>query len=58
LDVKGGAGHKLYEQIREINGKAMLENRPLSAAELKLQNSLVKESEVLYDKAFKGFLGS
>jgi hypothetical protein len=56
--VKGGTGHKLYEQIREINGKAMLENRPLSAAELKLQNSLVKESEVLYDKAFKGFLGS
>ncbi len=57
LDVKGGTGHKLYEQIREINGKAILENRPLSASELKLQNSLIKESEALYDNAFKGFLG-
>jgi hypothetical protein len=57
LDVKGGTGHKLYEQIREINGKAILENRPLSASELRLQNSLIKESEALYDNAFKGFLG-
>jgi hypothetical protein len=56
LDVKGGTGHKLYEQIREINGKAMLVNRPLSTAELKLQNSLVKESESLYNDAFESFL--
>jgi hypothetical protein len=57
LDVKGGTGHKLYEQIREINGKAILENRPLDASELKLQNSLLKESETLYGSALKGFLG-
>jgi hypothetical protein len=58
LDVKGGTGHKLYEQIREINGKAVLENRPLTAAELKFQNSLIKESEVVYNNAFSEFLGN
>jgi hypothetical protein len=57
LDVKGGTGHKLYEKIREINGKAALESRPLSADEFKLRNSLVKKSESLYDDAFNSFLG-
>lgn len=44
IDVKGGTGHKLYEKIREINGKAALESRPLSADEFKLRNSLVKKN--------------
>jgi hypothetical protein len=58
LDVKGGTGHKLYEQIRKINGKAALEKRPLNAGEFKLRDSLVKKSESFYDDAFNSFLGN
>jgi hypothetical protein len=51
LEVKGGIGHKLYEQERSILAKAKQENRPMTAAELTRMQELQAEAKRHYDEA-------
>lgn len=53
LEVKEGAGHKLYEEIRSIIARAKTEDRALTAQELNRVLELRTESKKLYDKAWK-----
>jgi hypothetical protein len=56
LDVKNGPGHPLYEEIRAIDARAKLENRPRTATEDARREELVKEMSALYDQAYEASL--
>lgn len=53
LDVKNGPGHPLYEEIRAIDARAKMENRPLTASEKEQRQALVTEMTALYDEAYE-----
>ncbi|MEO6950362.1 MAG: DUF4157 domain-containing protein, partial [Polyangia bacterium] len=53
LEAKNGAGHKLYEEVRSLEGVAARENRALTAAELERLETLKAESQVVYDSAYE-----
>jgi hypothetical protein len=57
LEVKGGPGHAIYEQLRSIEAQAVKEGRALSADELLKIDALNKESRRLYDEAYASALG-
>lgn len=52
--VKSGDGHKLYEQIRTIEGKAKRENRELTPEEAAQVAKLNAQMKGKYDDAFAG----
>ncbi|MFN3201566.1 MAG: hypothetical protein ACE366_24400 [Bradymonadia bacterium] len=54
IEVKSGAGHKLYEDIRTIEAKAKAENRPLTPEELARIEDLNAQSRAVYDDAMSG----
>jgi hypothetical protein len=49
--VRFGAGYQLYQQVRQIQVKAMNENRELTLAEQEEIDKLNQESQKLYDAA-------
>ena len=53
LAVKGGEGHKLYEIIREIEGKALKEGRALTPDEIAKIEWANGESRKLYNEAIE-----
>lgn len=53
LDVKNGPGHPLYEEIREIDARAKIENRQLTEHEKERRQELVAKMKALYDQAYE-----
>jgi hypothetical protein len=53
MEVKNGAGHKLYEESRSIYAKAKTENRPLTAQEAETAGRLEQQQKQLYDDAYQ-----
>jgi hypothetical protein len=53
MEVKNGAGHKLYEESRSIYAKAKTENRPLTAQEAETVGRLEQQQKQLYDDAYQ-----
>ena len=49
--IRFGEGFKLYQQVRQIQSKAMAENRELTAAEHEKIDDLNQKSQALYDAA-------
>ena len=53
LDVKYGEGHKIYEEVREMEGKAKKEKRPLTKDEVNRITKLNARSKQLYSAAWE-----
>ena len=53
LEAKEGAGHKLYEEARTIQGKIQSENRDATPEEDKLLSALNKKQQDVYDAAWE-----
>jgi hypothetical protein len=58
LEVKGGAGHKIYEEVRTIQANAAKAGRSLTPEELKRVATLQAQSRELYDAAFRSAGGA
>lgn len=53
LDVKYGEGHKIYEEVREMEGKAKKEKRSLTKDEVNRITKLNARSKQLYSAAWE-----
>ncbi|MEP0757604.1 DUF4157 domain-containing protein [Coleofasciculus sp. FACHB-T130] len=51
LEVKSGAGHKIYEEVRKIEAAAQTADRALSSEEKAKIDQLNAEAKALYDQA-------
>ncbi|MBD1894181.1 DUF4157 domain-containing protein [Coleofasciculus sp. FACHB-129] len=51
LEVKSGAGHKIYEEVRKIEAAAQTADRALSSEEKAKIEQLNAEAKALYDQA-------
>ncbi|MFN3201564.1 MAG: RelA/SpoT domain-containing protein [Bradymonadia bacterium] len=51
IEVKGGVGHKIYEEIRTIQARAVAERRALTPDELARIEQLNAQSRAAYDSA-------
>ncbi len=51
-EVADGIGHKLYEEVRGIKAKAIIENRKLTIDEFNNIKNLEEKSLKLYDEAW------
>ncbi|MFH1467574.1 MAG: hypothetical protein ABIO70_24525 [Pseudomonadota bacterium] len=57
LEVKGGRGHAIYEEIRTIQAHASRDGRDFTAEERQRMADLTTESEGLYGAAYQRALG-
>ncbi|MGF1495064.1 MAG: hypothetical protein ACFBSC_21990 [Microcoleaceae cyanobacterium] len=51
-----GEGYKIYQEVRGIQAKAVMEDRPLTAEESQRVEELTRQAEVLYDEAYQTVL--
>jgi hypothetical protein len=56
MEVKNGAGHKLYEESRKIDAQAKIENRPLTSQERAKRQQLKQQQKLIYDRAYENSL--
>jgi hypothetical protein len=57
MEVKNGAGHKLYEESRSIYAKAKMEGRELTPQEQATVTRLEQQQKQLYDDAYQKAVG-
>jgi hypothetical protein len=58
LEVKGGAGHKIYEEVRTIQANAAKAGRALTPDEVQQVARLRAQSRELYDAAIRSAGGA
>ena len=56
IEVKNGAGHELYNEVRTIKAKIKMENRPATASELEQIADAEQKMRAAYDAAYHGAL--
>jgi hypothetical protein len=56
IEVKNGAGHELYNEVRTIKARIKMENRPATASELEQIADAEQKMRAAYDAAYHGAL--